>query len=78
MNTMELKIELGRHSNTLTGIRFKAAGRSTHLGSSCFCGPEQSNDIENVISSLWVSNKTHIVHAFRGALGYGKHWHCGY
>lgn len=54
---------------TLTGIRFKAAGRSTHLCTSCFCGPEQSNDTENVIATLWASNKTLIVHAFRGALG---------
>lgn len=52
----------------LTGIRFKAAGRSTHLSSSCLCGLEESNNAENVIAALWASNKTHIVHAFSGAL----------
>lgn len=53
----------------LTGIRFRAAGMSRHLCSSCFCGPEESNDTENVIATLWASNKTHIVHAFSGVLG---------
>lgn len=42
---------------------------STHLCSSCFCGPEESDYAENVIATLWASNKTHIVHAFSGALG---------
>lgn len=53
----------------LTGIKFKAAGMSTHLCSSCFFCPEELNDTENVVATLWASNKTCIVHAFSGALG---------